>query len=82
MLQKYLWLALDNPPSDKFYDLLEHFSEVERSVIALLALGLEVDQVSGYKAISEIRIRQVISIIKDNNCWEEIYGLKEKTYAG
>lgn len=78
ILQENIWKVIKNPPSDKFYQLLTHFSEVEKSVVALLALGLSISQVSKYKGISEIRIRQVIAIIRENDCWEELYGIKEK----
>ena len=76
-IQSRIWHIVKNPPSEKFYELLSRFSDVEQSIVTLLALGLTVTQVSLYKRISEIRIRQVISIIKDNNCWEELYGIKE-----
>ena len=81
-IQSRLWRIVKNPPSEKFHELLSRFSEIERSVVVLLALGLTVAQVSGYKGISEIRIRQVISIIKENDCWEELYGIKETTNTG
>lgn len=76
-LQARLWYVFKNPPSDKFLKLLSQLSEFEQSVACLLALGLTVDQLSKYKGISEIRIRQVISVMKDNDCWE-LYA-KEKT---
>jgi hypothetical protein len=78
-LQPLLQEVFHNPPSDKFKDLLSHFSEIEQSVICLLALGLTVSQLSKYKGISEIRIRHVISVVKEKDCWEELYGVKEKT---
>lgn len=77
-IQSYLWDVFKDPPSDKFQVLLSKFSEVEQSIVCLLALGLTVSQVSGYKGISEIRIKRVISIIRENDCWEELYGIKEK----
>ena len=81
-LHKLLWDIFNNPPSHKFKELLSNFSEVEQSVVCLLALGLTVDQLSKYKGISEIRIRQVISIIREKDCWEELYGVKEKIDRG
>lgn len=76
-IQSYLWDIFNNPPSDKFQVLLSELSEIEQSIVCLLALGLTVDQVSRYKGISRIRIKQVISIIRENDCWEELYGIKE-----
>lgn len=81
-IQSRLWQIIENPPSQKFSELLSHFSEIEQSIVTLLALGLTVAQVSEYKGISEIRIRQVVSIIRENGCWEELYGIKEKINTG
>lgn len=77
-LQHLLWDVFSNPPSDKFKELLTHLSDIEQSVVCLLALGLSISELSGYKRISEIRIRHVISVIKDNDCWEELYGIKKE----
>ena len=78
-LQEHLWSVCSNPPSERFQELLKRFSNVERSIICLLALGLTVSEVSRYKHISEVRIKQVVSIIRDNSCWEELYGVEETT---
>lgn len=77
-LQQLLWDVFVNPPSDRFKQLLTNFSDIEQSVVCLLALGLSVTEVSGYKAIAEIRIRHVISVVKENDCWEELYGIKKE----
>lgn len=79
MIQNLLWTVYSNPPSDKFQLLLDNFSNVEQSIICLLYLGLTVGEISKYKNISEIRIRHVISVVRDNDCWKELYGVKEKT---
>ena len=78
-LQNLLWDIFKNPPSDKFKQLLDTFSQIEQSVVCLLALGLTVSELSKYKGISEIRIKHVISIVKEKDCWEELYGAKETT---
>jgi hypothetical protein len=77
-IQVQLWRLLKKSPSDKFTQLLNKLSDIERSMACLLALGLTVDQLSRYKGISEIRIKQVISVMRDNSCWEELYA-EEKT---
>jgi len=77
-IQAYLWYVFKNPPSDNFMKLLEQLSDVEKSIVCLLALGLTVSQLSEYKGMSEIRIRQVISVLRDNHCWEQLYA-EEKT---
>ena len=73
-LQQMLWDVFNNPPSDKFQKLLNNFSEIEQSVVCLLALGLSASELSQYKGISEVRIRHVIQVIRYNGCWEELYG--------
>jgi hypothetical protein len=78
-MQTRLWHAFKYPSSDKFYLLLDSLSDVERSIACLLALGLTVKQISEYKYISEIRIRQVMAVIKDSACWEELYGTQDET---
>lgn len=72
-LQSKFHDILEHPPSDKFQELLSHLSSVECSIVCLLALGCDVHDLSRYKGISDIRIRQVISIIKEHDCWEKVY---------
>ena len=80
-LQARLWHVLKNPPSEKFTKLLSSLSNTEQSVACLLALGLTISQISKYKEVNEVRIRQVISVMRDNDCWEELYA-KEKIDRG
>ncbi len=72
-IQSYLWDMFKNPPSERFQTLLSHFSEVEQSIVCLLALGLDAGQVSVYKGISIVRIRHVIDVIRYNSIWSELY---------
>jgi len=74
-----IWRVFNQPPSEKFYQLIVNFSEFEQSVICLLMLGLTITEISGYKGISEIRMRQAISSIKQRACWKELYGIEEET---
>lgn len=77
-----LWDAFKNPPSDRFYQLLDSFSSFEQSIMCLLMLGLSIKEIGGYKGISEIRIYQAISSIKNSRCWGRLYGIKEETDGG
>lgn len=74
-----LWNLFTNPPGERFYALLNNFSQFEQSVICLLMLGLTLSEISGYKGLSEIRIKQVVHSIKSNKCWEALYGIKDTT---
>lgn len=79
-LQKSIWLLIENPPSETLSAVLqENFTDYERSIICCLMLGLEISKISNIKGISEVRIRQSIATIRYNDCWEVIYGTKEKS---
>jgi DNA-directed RNA polymerase specialized sigma24 family protein len=79
LIQRKIWLLTKYNKSNRFHDFLLKLSNVEKSVITLLALGLSITEISEYKNITEIRIQQVISVIKENDCWKELYGPKEET---
>jgi len=63
-----------DPPSSKLIKLLDSFSDFERSIMFLLLLGFSVNDVSEYKGISCIRIKQSIASIKKHTVWKE-YGV-------
>jgi len=65
--------------SSKFYSLLGCFSEIEQTIVCLLAIGLTIPQIAKYKGISEVRIRHIVNIIRYNVIWEELYDVKPKT---
>lgn len=77
-LKAQIWSLINNPPSDEFFTILEHFTEFERSIICLLMLGLSVGKISAAKGISEVRIRQTITAIRYNSVWEQHYGIKKE----
>jgi len=80
-IQELLWQTFKAPLTDKFNELLTNFSEIEQSVLCLLVLGLSISKISSYKGISEVRIRQLIAVVRYNAIWEEIYGIKETTHG-
>lgn len=69
-LQKRIWAATKNGSSDFLQNVLHNFSNVEQSVIILLALGLSVAQISKYKKLAEVRVNCVIFAIKNNEYWK------------
>lgn len=73
-----VWSLIKNPPSENFYKVLEEFSDFERSIMCLLAIGLSIDKISTYKGINQVRIRQAISSIRYNIAWDKHYGIKEE----
>lgn len=76
-VKRTLWDLLKNPPSDGFSELLTYFSDYERSIMFCLMVGLSISEISSYKGISEVRIRQTITAIRYNSSWEEVYGTQE-----
>lgn len=76
-LQKAIWLTYKNPPSQELLDFLNNFSELERSIMFLLLVGLSVDEVSKYKDISIIRVQQIVAAIRNNQAWENEWLLKD-----
>lgn len=70
-LQKKIWSATKNGSSDFLQNVLHNFSNVEQSVIILLALGLSVAQISKYKKLAEVRVNCVIFAIKNNEYWKK-----------
>jgi len=70
-LQEAVWTMYRNPPSPELLSFIKCFSEFEQSIMFLLLLGLSVNDVSEYKGISLIRIRQIITAIRNNPVWED-----------
>jgi hypothetical protein len=73
-----MWQLIKNPPSESLYEILEEFTDFERSIMCLLALGLSIDKIALFKGINQVRIRQAISSIRYNSSWDKYYGIKEK----
>lgn len=76
-LKRSIWFLVNNPPSKKLTELLDHFTDFEKSIICMLMLGLDIQKISAIKGIGEVRIRQAISAIRYNSIWS-IYGIKER----
>jgi hypothetical protein len=73
-LKASVWDLINNPPSNELQNILNHFTDFERSIICLLMLGLTVDNISLVRGISQVRIRQSISSIRYNKAWSDRYG--------
>lgn len=78
LLKEALWNVMNNPPSDKFAQILEKFTPLEQKVMLMLALGCDIDQISRYNRLSEVRLCQLISNLGQSKEWEKIYGPEEK----
>ena len=58
-------------------ELLDTFTELERSILILLVLGFTKEQVSKYKMIEMLRLQQMINNISTHPIWEKML-VKEK----
>ena len=62
---------IENPPQKEFRQLLESFDGIERTILYLLVLGYNIDDISEYKGICVVRIKQVISRIRISKRWNK-----------
>jgi hypothetical protein len=58
-------------------ELLDNFTELERSVMILLVIGFTKEQVSKYKMIEMLRLQQMINNISTHPIWEKALAKKE-----
>lgn len=65
--------------STRLRELLLSFEPMERQVIAMLALGCKINEISVYNSLSVVRLQQMIDYIKTSSKWEELYGVKKTT---
>lgn len=77
-VRQNVWHLIQNP-SNELDEILNHFSDFEKSIMFLITVGYSVEEVSELKGISEVRIRQTLSSIRYNSVWEEKYGIKEES---
>jgi len=68
---------LQSPPTSEMLELLDNFTELERSVMILLVIGFTKEQVSKYKMIEMLRLQQMINNISTHPIWEKALAKKE-----
>jgi hypothetical protein len=68
---------LRSPPTTEMLELLDVFTDLERSVLILLVLGFTKEQVSKYKMIEMLRLQQMINNISTHPIWETMLVKKE-----
>lgn len=77
-LKHNIQIAMNNPLPQPFLDFLSTFSDFERTTMYMLMLGFTIEQISKYKGISEVRIRQTLSNIGYNEGWRNFNGAQKK----
>jgi len=71
LLQITVWKHISNPSDLNLQFLFDNFSLLEQSVIQLLILGATLQQIGSIKDIGLGRLRHIISIIAESECWEQ-----------
>lgn len=74
LLKITVWRQLENPSDFNLQWLFDNFTDLEQSVIQLLILGVTLQEISGIKKIAVVRLRHIISVIRENKAWEEFDG--------
>lgn len=64
------------------HDTLDVFTDLERSVIVMLLLGLSIDQISRYKMIGSLRLNQMLCNISLHPIWESLSAKEETQRRG
>ena len=77
VVQENLWQLMQTT-SNSFFDILNNFTDFEQSVVIFLVIGMNIEKISQYLGISQVRIKQVIASIRYNTIWR-VYGIKEKS---
>lgn len=71
---------LQSPPTSEMLELLDNFTDLERSVMILLVIGFTKEQVSKYKMIEMLRLQQMINNISTHPIWEKVLAKKKTEY--
>lgn len=77
LLQVTIWKRARTAPEFGLLQLFAHFTDLEQSVMQLLALGATIEEIGTIKNTSVARIRHVVSIIRENDAWKELNGSKD-----
>ena len=73
LLQVDIWRHF-SIANNKYAYMQYEFTELEQSVMQLLAMGATVNQISSIKGIQSVRVRHIISVIREHPCWSFING--------
>lgn len=73
LLQITLWRKVNCSSERDLLELFDHFTDLEQSIMHLLALGATLEEISGIKSIKVARIRHIVSVIREHEVWQK-YG--------
>jgi hypothetical protein len=74
LLQVTLWRQAFNVDECRLLALFDQFTDLEQQVMRLLALGADLDQISGITRCGVVRLRHIISVIREHDAWKNLNG--------
>ena len=69
LLQVALWTRVSECCRPVLPDLLDKFTDLEQSVMCLLALGATLEEIGSIISVGATRLRHVISVIREHEVW-------------
>lgn len=76
------WYLMNKSHSKQLSDLIETFTEFEKSVVCLVMLGFDINKIAKIKGISEVRIRQTMLNIRYNPSWRMYHNAEDEVHRG
>lgn len=74
---KNIVVLFESNPSKEMVDILNVFSELEKSILILLILGLSKEQISKYKKIDMLHLTQLLRNLSTHSVWGEYFDKKK-----
>jgi hypothetical protein len=65
---------LHNPPKEEF---IEKFTDYERELMCLFALGYNIGEVCVHLGINQVRVEHLLSSIRSKKAWDNIWHSKD-----
>jgi hypothetical protein len=79
LLQVTIWKRASTHSENALLSLFENFTDLEQSIMSLLALGASLPMIGGIKGIGVVRLHHIIAVVREHPCWNED-GLKDEAY--
>jgi len=67
---------IHNPPSMELTDIISGFTELEKSFICFMVLGMTIEEMAEYKGLPNVIVNSIIMTIKQNPRWEKLWEIK------
>jgi len=74
------WYLMNKYHSQQLSDIIETFTEFEKSVVCLVMLGFDINKIAKIKGISEVRIRQTMLNIRYNPSWRIYHNAEDEVH--